>query len=100
MNKHTYPFTKLENRHLWRLSRRQLGEHLVSLRLKAGLTTEHLNQLTGITRLYLENMEVGRGDIMLSVLIRLAYFYGRKIKIELVEPIAEDWANCAKTSKG
>ncbi len=62
-----------------------LAVQLHALRISKQLSFEQVCHETGIPPYVLDNMELGRGNLNLGSLYVLAKYYGRKVKISLVE---------------
>ena len=62
-----------------------LAVQLHALRISKQLSFEQVCQETGIPPYVLDNMELGRGTLNLGSLYVLAKYYGRKVRISLVE---------------
>lgn len=88
--KQKYKYNKRENLDLWRRTRWELSSQLVRLREQNQLTIPEINQITHIPGHIIDNMETGRKELYFQFLMPLAFFYGKRIKILLVDPSPED----------
>ncbi len=78
---------------LWRNSRRELGQDLFRLRSQANITLNRLSQDTNLPVSIIDHLETGFGQFDLGSLLKLTRFYGKSIKISLIDatpPSLED----------
>ena len=64
--------------------RKLIGKELERLRREREVSVEHLARQTRLTVKYVQRLEAGKG-VPLFLLLRLLSFYGRNIKIELID---------------
>ena len=89
--KQKYKYSKKENLYLWHRTRWELSQQLVSLRLEKQLSVLEVNQITRISCHTIDNLETGRGDLSFQYLMPLAFFYGKRVKITLEDPVPSDF---------
>jgi transcriptional regulator with XRE-family HTH domain len=66
--------------HLLRHLRFTIGQNIHRLRAKQELPLGKLSQLTDISRDLLEYYEIGKGDIQLRELLKIACFFGVEVQ--------------------
>lgn len=63
----------------------QLGRQFHELRLQKRLTIYQVFQQTGLQTTAIDTLEIGRGNLPLALYLKLAKFYHKTVKIELVD---------------
>ena len=63
--------------------RRNFGENLRAVRVKAGMTQAQLADRVGLTQQYVSLVEVGRQNLTLSTMAMLARIFGQDVVIML-----------------
>ncbi len=63
----------------------KLGRCFHELRLQQHLTLYKVYQQSGMSAAAIDNIEIGRGNLPLAWYLKLADFYGKKIKIEIAD---------------
>lgn len=64
---------------------RKLGRQFHELRLRQHLTLYKIYRQSGMCPSAIDNIEIGRGNLPLAWYLKLADFYGKKIKIEIAD---------------
>lgn len=62
----------------------QIIENIVKARIEAHMTQTQLSEVTGITQSDISKIENGNGNPSLKTLRKIAYAFGKKLKIEFV----------------
>ena len=62
----------------------QIIENIVKARIEAHMTQTQLSEITGITQSDISKIENGNGNPSLKTLKKIAYAFGKKLKIEFV----------------
>lgn len=89
MNKYEFPLTKGQNKKIWKRFREELGRKLYELRAARRLNQDEVCQLILMPSFIIDNMELGRGEFNMAVLISLCRLYGVKPEMTFSQAIEE-----------